>query len=196
MLTTQSRKIFGLGLIVIGAALLALPEAIPMRMLSVGLGVSHRDPNITVLADSVSSFEVARVYNTGSEPYTVETLWRATGGTLQGKVYVNLHPAVTTLQPGGSILLVAQVATPREAGTLIGVVELTVSETEEVPPETTMGGVVLPGAELPFTINVVQPDEWKKPLFDLSSISTQDLMGLLSISAGVFVIARSRRRRR
>lgn len=188
-----NRNMVGLLLIVFGTVLLGLPPVRPMQMYAVGLGVSHRDRDVTVLTDRVSSFEVGKVWNTGDETYDVEAVWRATGGSLAASVYVDLYPDVRTLRPGESYLLIAKVATPKETGTVTGVVEL-ILETGQEPPQE-IGGVVVPGAELQFSITVVEP-EAEGGGFRLPSIPLQTLLGLVSFSAGVLVVADNELRRR
>ena len=132
---------------------LLVPEGFSRQQFSVGLGISHRASGVTAYPNRVNSFEVARIYNTGDEVITVQAVWKPTGTTDIG---VDLFPSERTLQPGESYLLTATAATTEHLGTTIGVVEI-ITLTGVVAPDAFVGGVVVPGAELPFEISVVNP---------------------------------------
>ena len=136
------------------SAFLVLPEGFSKQQFSIGLGISHRPSEVTVFPGRVNSFEVGRIYNTGDEVITVQATWRPISeGT---PISVDLFPSERTLQPDESYLLTATAATSEQLGTTTGVVEV-ITVSGVVAPDGFVGGVVVPGADLPFTINVVNP---------------------------------------
>jgi len=113
-----------------------------------------------VFPGRVNSFEVGRIFNTGDEVITVQATWKPISeGT---PISVDLFPSERTLQPDESYLLTATAATSAQLGTTTGVVEV-ITASGVVAPEGFVVGIVVPGAELPFTINVVNPGSEETP---------------------------------
>ena len=134
--------------------LLVIPEGFSRQQFSIGLGISHRASEVTAYPNRVNSFEVARIYNTGDEVFTVKAVWKLITETTD--ISVDLFPPERTLQPDETYLLTATAATTEHLGTTYGVVEI-ITVSGVVAPDAFVGGVVVPGAELPFEINVVNP---------------------------------------
>jgi hypothetical protein len=187
----EKKFYFGVLLIVVGIAITLMPVAASMEMLSVGFGVSHRDEEITVAMGGTSSFEVARIYNTGDQPYTVVASWQTTGGSLADEAVVTVHPSERLLQPDESYLLLAEIEAPMNQGTISGVVEA-VSQPSDTPIEGDVGGAVLPSAELPFTITV--SDVTIKPEPSWSFNVFQVVGCLCAVVGSVVCIAEYRRK--
>ena len=160
----ERTRLLGLLIIMVTTAVLVVPEGFSRQQFSVGLGISHRSSEVTAYPNRVNSFEVARIYNTGDEVFTVKAVWKLITETTD--ISVDLFPPERTLQPDESYLLTATAATTEHLGTTHGVVEI-ITLSGVVAPDAFVGGVVVPGAELPFQINVVNPPaEATQPLLD------------------------------
>jgi len=147
-------RLLGLLIIMVTTAVLVVPEGFSRQQFSVGLGISHRASEVTAYPDRVNSFEVARIYNTGDEVITIQAVWKSITETTD--ISVDLFPPERTLQPDETYLLTATAATTEHLGTTLGVVEI-ITLSGVVAPDAFVGGVVVPGAELPFEIHVVNP---------------------------------------
>jgi len=150
----ERTRLLGLLIILVTTGFLVVPEGFSRQQFSVGLGISHRASEVTAYPNRVTSFEVARIYNTGEEVFTVQAVWKPMTETTD--VGVDLFPPERTLQPDETYLLTATAATIEQLGTTTGVVEI-ITVSGVVAPDAFVGGVVVPGAELPFEINVVDP---------------------------------------
>jgi hypothetical protein len=184
----KGRLVAGIVLMALGFVLVVVPSLAALRMLAVGLGVSYRESKVTVGENGVSSFEVARLFNTGDQAYVLEASWRTTGGSLQG-VTVTVYPGQRLLYPGENYLLIAEVAESNLGGTIIGVVEVVPKPLAE--PSTTGGvvGTVLPAAELPFEITVTKTIESQQPYW-IQQLTTQDWLGMLCFLIGAALSGR------
>ena len=162
---------------------LVMPEGFSKQQFKVGLGISHRSSEVAVYPDRVNSFEVARIYNTGDEVITVQAVWKPL--TESTDISVDLFPPERTLQPDETYLLTATAATTEHLGRTDGVVEI-ITVSGVIAPNAFVGGVVVPGAELPFQINVVNPPaEPTQPLLDGRTLGA--LVGYLIGGALVLV---------
>jgi len=147
-------RLLGLLIVIVTTSWIIAPEGLGMQQLKIGLGISHRNPEITAYPNRVNGFEVGRMYNTGDEVITIKAVWRPLTETTD--VSVDLFPSERTVQPDESYIITATAATTDQLGSVEGVVEI-ITIAGIATPEAFVGGVVLPGAELPFTINVVKP---------------------------------------
>ena len=150
----ERTRLLGLLIIMVTTAVLVVPEGFSRQQFAIGLGISHRPSEVTAYPDRVNSFEVARIYNTGDEVITIQAVWKPITETTD--ISVDLFPPERTLQPDETYLLTATAATTEHLGTTHGVVEI-ITLSGVVAPDAFVGGVVVPGAELPFEISVVNP---------------------------------------
>lgn len=155
----DSKKL-GFLLTLVGVVILLIPAVstkLQTQQLSIGLGVSHRDEAVSV-GVGWSSFEVARVYNTGDEDYTLNTEWRTTESTYDTDPVIKVVPSSREVEQGESFIVTCEVISTGE-GTIEGVAELQVVPKSEPQPQGDTGGSVVPGAELPFTVTVTRDIE-------------------------------------
>ena len=140
--------------------------------------------------------QVARLYNTGDEVITIQVVWKPISETTT--VSVDLFPPEMTLQPDESSLVTATVATTEQLGSVDGVVEV-ITLSGIIAPDAFVGGIVVPGAELPFQINVVkepsEPINWELPEHTLTAGVGYGLGGLLVLVEPETLLALLRRLR-
>ena len=148
----EKTRLLGILIIIVTTSIIVVP-GLSMQQLTIGLGISHRASEITAYPNRVTPFEVARLYNTGDEVITIQVVWKPISETTT--VSVDLFPPEMTLQPDESSLVTATVATTEQLGSVDGVVEV-ITLSGIVAPDAFVGGIVVPGAELPFQINVVK----------------------------------------